>query len=54
MISAARIEQANKIIGSDILISEAVKERSKIKQKLAEHQVLLKGRTSKRILFEVL
>lgn len=54
VISAARIEQSNKVLGSSFLISKAVKEKSEISKVLVEHSVALKGRNGQQVLFEVL
>jgi class 3 adenylate cyclase len=53
VISAARIEQTNKLLGSNFLISEEVLEKSSISSTLKEHSVPLKGREGKRTLFQV-
>lgn len=54
VISAARIEQANKAIGSHYLISEEVKQRVNIEVEYKEHQMALKGRQGLHILYQLL
>ncbi|WP_422080126.1 adenylate/guanylate cyclase domain-containing protein [Ulvibacterium sp.] len=54
VISAARIEQANKTIGSHYLISEEVKQRVTLKVECREHQIALKGRRGLRALYQLL
>lgn len=54
VISAARIEQANKTIGSHYLISEEVKQRVSIEVEYKEHQMALKGRRGLRVLYQLL
>lgn len=54
VISAARIEQANKTIGSHFLISEAAQKKSKIDIECRAHKITLKGREGARKLYELL
>ena len=53
VISAARIEQSNKLLGTSFLISEEVKEKSTLPTVPIEHSVPLKGREGFRTLFQV-
>lgn len=54
VISAARIEQANKTIGCHYLISEEVKQRANIPVECKEHELPLKGRRGLRKLYQLL
>ncbi|WP_299537160.1 adenylate/guanylate cyclase domain-containing protein [Ulvibacterium sp.] len=54
VISAARIEQVNKTIGSHYLISEEVKQKVNLEVACKEHQMALKGRQGLRALYQLL